>query len=109
MSNISDGWYLGIENTLALFRPWLCPKQSNPHATLITLFLNAVQEEISDVDDFIDMKQTTMQLVPFLSQSPPTLRDARDADYVRIVQARYLFRDGPKYFNRYDGYPFLQY
>ncbi len=42
MGNISDEGYLGINMTLKTFAPLLQPVSINPHATLITLFLNAV-------------------------------------------------------------------
>ncbi|KAI0515446.1 hypothetical protein F5B22DRAFT_636473 [Xylaria bambusicola] len=44
VSNICDAGYLGIDKTLKTFGPLLCKPQVNPHATLITTFLNAVLE-----------------------------------------------------------------
>ncbi|KAI0904588.1 hypothetical protein F4823DRAFT_628512 [Ustulina deusta] len=44
VGNISDEGYLGINMTLKTFAPLLQPVSINPHATLITLFLNAVPE-----------------------------------------------------------------
>ena len=44
VSNISDGHYLGIGKTLEIFGPLLRSPSANPHATLITGFLNAVPE-----------------------------------------------------------------
>ncbi|SPJ78857.1 uncharacterized protein FTOL_07248 [Fusarium torulosum] len=43
-SNITDSYYLGIDNTIITLAPLLREIQANPHATLITLFMNAVHE-----------------------------------------------------------------
>ncbi|KAK4206240.1 hypothetical protein QBC37DRAFT_460375 [Rhypophila decipiens] len=43
-SNISDVAHLGVGDTLSCLSPLLQLPQSNPHATLISLFLNAVLE-----------------------------------------------------------------
>ncbi|KAI0545918.1 hypothetical protein F4679DRAFT_575864 [Xylaria curta] len=44
VSNICDTGYLGIDTTLKTFGPLLRGLSANPHATLITTFLNAVPE-----------------------------------------------------------------
>ncbi|KAI0974668.1 hypothetical protein F4678DRAFT_485689 [Xylaria arbuscula] len=44
VSNICDSAYLGIETTLKAFGPLLRRPSANPHATLITAYLNAVFE-----------------------------------------------------------------
>ncbi|KAI1305140.1 hypothetical protein F5Y03DRAFT_406688 [Xylaria venustula] len=44
VSNICDSAYLGIKTTLKTFGPLLRDPSANPHATLITVFLNAVFE-----------------------------------------------------------------
>src|SRR6266480_5135204 len=44
VSNISDGGYLGIPRTLSLLSPFLQKRTDNSHATMITLFMNAVAE-----------------------------------------------------------------
>ena len=42
--NISDAGYMGIRATISSLAPLLQPRRVNPHATLITLFLNAVMQ-----------------------------------------------------------------
>ncbi|KAF2792338.1 hypothetical protein K505DRAFT_307801 [Melanomma pulvis-pyrius CBS 109.77] len=44
VSNITDSYYLGTRQTLALFSPFLQPPSQNPHATLIALYLNAISQ-----------------------------------------------------------------
>ncbi|KEY73762.1 hypothetical protein S7711_03071 [Stachybotrys chartarum IBT 7711] len=50
VSNISDTGYVGIHTTLALAMPCLQPVETNPHATLITLFMNSIEEFMTDED-----------------------------------------------------------
>ena len=48
VSNISDEGWLGIHRTLQLMVPLLQPPTQNPHATLITLFINVIQDMLTD-------------------------------------------------------------
>lgn len=50
VSNISDSGYAGIHRTVGLMVPLLQGPLINPHATLITLFMNAVEETKTDQD-----------------------------------------------------------
>ncbi|KAL8792020.1 MAG: hypothetical protein Q9195_005361 [Heterodermia aff. obscurata] len=43
VSNIADDYYLNVHRTLAIFAPLLKSPSVNPHAALITLFLNACE------------------------------------------------------------------
>ncbi|KAL5119566.1 hypothetical protein ACEQ8H_002412 [Pleosporales sp. CAS-2024a] len=45
IANICDRGYIGIERTLSTFTPLLRPKDQNPKATLLMLFLNATEEK----------------------------------------------------------------
>lgn len=44
VSNIADRGYLGVHRTIYLMIPLLQAPSLNPHATLITLFMNVVEE-----------------------------------------------------------------
>ena len=44
VSNITDGAYLGVHRTIFLMIPLLQAPPTNPHATLVTLFMNVVDE-----------------------------------------------------------------
>ncbi|KAK3901827.1 hypothetical protein C8A05DRAFT_16048 [Staphylotrichum tortipilum] len=44
VSNITDGAYVGVHRTIFLMIPLLQTPLTNPHATLITLFMNVVDE-----------------------------------------------------------------
>ncbi|GKZ74780.1 hypothetical protein AnigIFM50267_001270 [Aspergillus niger] len=50
VSNVSDQGYLGIHRTLNATVPLLQTPVNNPHATLITFFLNAVDETLTAQD-----------------------------------------------------------
>lgn len=100
MSNICDGGYLGIKETLALFGPRLCPRESNPHATLITLFLNVVDESLTPMDKSQDLMELTNKLSPYLPLKVQYDFNDNDAEILRIVAAGHMVRDVDKYFNR---------
>ncbi|RCI15981.1 hypothetical protein L249_3026 [Ophiocordyceps polyrhachis-furcata BCC 54312] len=48
VSNVADNLWLGIHHVLIHLIPMLQSPDNNPHATLITFFMNAVDETISD-------------------------------------------------------------
>ncbi|RBA21223.1 hypothetical protein FPRO05_07537 [Fusarium proliferatum] len=50
VSNISDKSYLGINMTVAVMAPLLRSPTVNPHATLITRFMDAIQENMTSED-----------------------------------------------------------
>ncbi|KAF7175088.1 hypothetical protein CNMCM7691_006492 [Aspergillus felis] len=68
VSNISDAGWLGIHYTLSLMVPLLQTPLENPHASLITLFMNAVDETLTDEDRIQDLtphSPTTKRLIKF--------------------------------------------
>jgi hypothetical protein len=50
VSNISDAGYLGIHKTVGIMSPLLRSPSVNSHATLITLFMNLVDENLTNQD-----------------------------------------------------------
>lgn len=97
MSNICDAGYIGIRDTLSFLSPLLQSPQQNPHATLITLFINAVKEAVkrgNPMDEAPNMQFLTKYL-----QSPRTLSQY-DADLLRIWDARDLALDVEEFFKR---------
>nr|RBQ98979.1 hypothetical protein FVER53263_03286 [Fusarium verticillioides] len=50
VSNLSDKAYMGINLTVAVMAPLLRSSTANPHATLITRFMNAIQENMTSED-----------------------------------------------------------
>ena len=102
VSNISDAAYLGPTRTLAILTPLLRSPAENPKATIITLFMNAIDETLTDDDRMRDMTTNSastkrlMQLIPrrgvSLSEYDPTL--------MKFIQGRALLTDFEDIFSR---------
>ena len=101
VANICDTGYVGIGNTLSLLSPLLQSPKQNPHATIITLFINAVKEAAKmgpPIDETPDMELTTEYLpAPQLSS---LLSMNNSADMLRIWDARDLSLDVDMFFER---------
>ncbi|KAI8274115.1 hypothetical protein K4K60_010030 [Colletotrichum sp. SAR11_57] len=90
VSNISDAGYLGIHHTLDLMIPLLQSPLVNPHATLITLFMNAVDENATEMERLTDMKADGMvmkRIHKYLSLSGRPL-NYYDTTIFKIMAAR---------------------
>ncbi|KAH6605282.1 hypothetical protein Trco_006989, partial [Trichoderma cornu-damae] len=82
VSNIADAGYLGIHRTLAPMVPLLQTPLVNKHATLITLFMNAIIETMTEKD-----KKPNGQAVRRLLQYLPQRRvpiSAYDPDELKL-------------------------
>ena len=93
-----DEAYIGIENTISTFLPLLEPTGVNRHATLITLFLNAVKEMTKRAGDTIPNPEHSFGFLP-----TPQLGRVRwdiDADFTRIWDARDMTSDVEEHFSR---------
>ncbi|KAI1118712.1 hypothetical protein F5Y14DRAFT_461550 [Nemania sp. NC0429] len=106
VGNICDTDYLGIETTLATFRPLLQPLSVNPHAALITLFLDAIAEmQLLDATHprfnapFIDNPSQRLRKV--LQYMPELGRQNSHENRVKLVCALSLSHDMDKFFNWY--------
>ncbi|KAI1122573.1 hypothetical protein F5Y10DRAFT_287042 [Nemania abortiva] len=110
VGNICDLAYLGTNTTLKTFRGLLQPLSINSHATLITLFLNAVADVMSIVHSapafvaasFIADKRKCMRK---LFQYIPELRQRRVHPYhpsfIKATCALSLVHDTDMYFDYY--------
>ena len=100
VSNICDGGFVGIHQTISLFAPLLQTNTANPHATIITLFINAVREVVKRNGDRDAGNLTELQkYIPFrpTGNVPWDL----DADVYRLWDARFLAMNVNKYFQQY--------
>lgn len=77
---------------------FLQPPATNPHATLLTLFLNAVHEELSERETQHDMQRDMPKALTFLPMTG--LPRPGDPQLLVCVEAVSLFRDNDKYFDR---------
>jgi len=107
VSNICDNGYVGIRKTLSLLSPFLQTPEQNPHATFITLFINAVKEtakmggEEAQTPDmkFLGNYLPLPNFSPRLMALPGGILN--DADMLRIWDARDLALDMNKFFEQY--------
>lgn len=104
MSNISDCGYAGPHHTVVLLSPMLRDAVTNPHATLITLFMNAVQENRTpqeEVNDMVGNRQTTEALLRYLRASSPAAPASKhDPAVMKFHCARDFVATHDRYFDR---------
>ncbi|KAJ0336226.1 hypothetical protein KNSL1_013354 [Colletotrichum chrysophilum] len=90
VSNISDAGYLGIHHTLNLMIPLLQSPLVDPHGTLITLFMNAVDENATEMERLTDMKADGMVMKRIHKYLSPSGRPLNyyDTTIFKIMAAR---------------------
>lgn len=96
-------WCLGAAGTVGQLSRFLQEPEANQHATLLTLFLNAIPEEMTQQEDQQDMNRDlgkAMNYVPLLG--PP--QGMGDPRMLMLMEARSLLRDNDKYFDRSVSY-----
>ncbi|KAK4039008.1 hypothetical protein C8A01DRAFT_47462 [Parachaetomium inaequale] len=104
VSNISDGGYLGIHRTLALIVPLLQGLLSNPHTTLITLFMNAVEEYTTTADRIADIMPHSETMKRLFKYLPPDIRvasDESDTWPIKFNSTRDIVADHQPIFDRF--------
>ena len=105
VSNIVDECYLGVHRTLAIFAPLLKPPSINPHAALLTLFLNAC--EIVDYESEPNLDRAQIEMI--LKYAHLNLGDIRRAaspaapEAFKFLAASQLVRDYDTLFARYEA------
>ncbi|KAK5735629.1 hypothetical protein LTR17_007980 [Elasticomyces elasticus] len=105
VANIVDRGYLGIINTLHCLGPLLQNPSDNPHATMLTLFMNAVPQMFSALpqQEQLSVQKSEMVLAnPYII--PPTNVKLPLSQYhsfrVMMSDATQLVRDMDKYFDK---------
>ncbi|KAL4973168.1 hypothetical protein BDW66DRAFT_168860 [Aspergillus desertorum] len=105
VSNISDYGWLGIHRTLAYMIPLLQPPLANPHATLITLFMNAVEEAMTAEERMREVplhSASSRKLMQYLQPKPQSV-SKHDPELVKFDMARDLVMDYDFVFDRYSN------
>ncbi|KAF5565162.1 SET MYND domain-containing protein, partial [Fusarium pseudoanthophilum] len=96
VSNISDSGYLGIHHTVALMAPLLRHPSVNPHATLITLFMNMVDEQSTDEDRIEGIKnprsKSAKRIIKYLPLERP-ISGVNDPFIIMVAYARGYVRE----------------
>ncbi|OBT41478.1 hypothetical protein VE00_07576 [Pseudogymnoascus sp. WSF 3629] len=100
VANISDAYYLGICATLGLLSPLLQLPRQNPHATLITTFINAVKE-VAKTENSDDQCGDSERITKFLPLQLSSLLSPSSPDMMRMWDARDSVADVDKHFERY--------
>lgn len=87
--------------------PLLQPPTQNPHATLVTLFMNAVDETMTDEDQVQGMtiqSRDTKTLIKYLAPSKPSTLGATASRYnpaiIKFQVGRELIRTYDHIFDR---------
>ncbi|KAF3070952.1 hypothetical protein GL218_00779 [Daldinia childiae] len=96
-SNISDKCWLGTRETLRHLSPLLKTPAENPHATLITVYLNAVMETVRGSDQEgkgLDIARIRKYLTNI--QEISLMRNLQGAEMYRIWDARSFTLDADK-------------
>ncbi|KEY72821.1 hypothetical protein S7711_04410 [Stachybotrys chartarum IBT 7711] len=99
-ANIADAGYVRIGKTLSLLSSLLQSPRQNPHATLITVFLNAVWEIYKMGADSNGLPNARL-LMEYLPIQGERALSPNSADMLRIWDARSQTMDADKYFNEY--------
>ncbi|KAF4626516.1 hypothetical protein G7Y89_g11646 [Cudoniella acicularis] len=102
VSNITDGGFLGTYQTLKTFAPLLKRPTENRHATIIGLFLNAVHEVATPVDEFVNFGSETDRLSRYITVNSSLLSsNTNSAAVLQMIEARAIFRNYDPLFDRY--------
>ncbi|KAM0347333.1 hypothetical protein ACHAPU_004852 [Fusarium lateritium] len=102
VSNISDQGYLGIHQTVHIMSPLLRAPSVNPHATLVTLFMNLVDEHMTQQDKTADATMQSGSTKRLLQFIPPNhaLTSRHDPDLIKFSYARDWVRNYDHIFDR---------
>lgn len=102
VSNISDCGYIGPFQTVGLLSPLLQSHAMNPHATLITLFMNAVDEIKTKQDQILEMSSSSLALKTLIKYMPPTGRSAskNDPAIMKLSSSVDYVASHDRYFNQ---------
>ncbi|RKL09244.1 hypothetical protein BFJ68_g9189 [Fusarium oxysporum] len=102
VSNISDSGYLGAHRTVALRAPLLRVPPTNPHAILITLFMNLIDENFTLQDQTTEWtlgSLSTKRLANYLLPTRPN-RSIIDPALMKYAHARHHMREYDDIFGR---------
>lgn len=103
VANIADEDYIGLDASLSTFGPLLKSPMSNPHATLITLIMNTVNQAARDLVLDVDIQNTYIpKVTQFLGYRPSQKADLNDPETLRFLTAIDLVRDYKKIWDQYE-------
>ncbi|OBT80489.1 hypothetical protein VF21_00845 [Pseudogymnoascus sp. 05NY08] len=104
VANSSDRGYLGIHSTAFSMMPLLQGPLVNPHATLITLFMNAVDESMTNKDQMACITPHSPEAKRLLRYLPPIdmgmMMNPGGPDIIRYLCAQDIVATYDHIFNR---------
>lgn len=96
VSNITDRNYLGTHQTLTLLSPLLQSPTKNPHATLISLYLNGLIEIINSGDEEGQALNIQLMLKYVTVKIENMMNSQQGADYYKLWDSRHFGLDAEK-------------
>jgi hypothetical protein len=90
VSNITDRHYLGTHQTLKLLSPLLQSPTKNPHATLISLYLNALIEVMKSSGEKDQALNIELMLKYVTIKIENMLKSQQGADYYKLWDSRHF-------------------
>ena len=96
--NICNRAYLSLAPTIGVFTPLLQEPMANPHTTLITLLINAVEEELINSGEDRDInviKREITRVAKYLPYRPKL--NSNDPYFLKLSFAKPLVRDVEQY------------
>lgn len=99
MANICDAGYIGIRKTISNLAMLLRPLEINPHATLLTLFLNAIVEILGSRSEANRMPKLDTLMAYLPRPEIQSCLSPHSADMMRLWDARSLVIDVRELFN----------
>ncbi|XDG03004.1 hypothetical protein ABKA04_002619 [Annulohypoxylon sp. FPYF3050] len=106
VSGLSDSRWFGTQQTLEALCPLLKSPELNPHATLITTYLDAITEAII-TDDSDEAKKISVHMPVIFEYMENRIlperfhKNPQGAELTRFWDCRVLLMNGTKYFHRY--------
>ena len=102
VSNIADSAWLGLDAVLSILGPMLKTPSENPHATLITLYINATH----DADQALGMNYQKIRLLSEMTEVQKYLQPAPaawvwDPAFVQVSSAKNIVRDNESLFQHW--------
>ena len=88
VSNITDRPYLGTHQTLTLLSPLLQSPTKNPHATLISLYLNAIVEVTKSGHEKDQALNIKLMLKYVTIKLENMMKSQQGADYYKLWDSR---------------------
>ena len=100
LSNITDSMYLG-SNIISSFAPFLKSPAENPHATILTLYMNTLKESRPAESNVTKQKRIdeVMRLMPLTPRDP--LNHLHRAHYHNLANAVAFFIDSEALYRRF--------